>query len=421
MGLEFKTTNVFARHRYYRDQLKSQGIDTPILVHQGGSRSSKTISILQSNILDAYEANLQNKPLEFTAARAKMTWMRKSVLKDFGWLLAQYGIPVNPQFNPRRDDQEYEIFNSRMSFIGLDDFMKLHGMSHGHLWVNEGIEVREQLFTQLEIRTADQITVDFNPIGVDSWCYDLQLRDESKVIVSTQLDNPFLPSGIRKRILGFNPDNPENVRRGTADKYYWDVYGLGKKAEQKGKVFKNVTYVKDFPEDCKWIIYGLDFGYTNDPTVLVKIGLHGGKIYVQDLIYETGLTNLPAPGSSDKDNIHTKLEEIGLDKRHDLIIADSAEPKSIKELSRAGWNIKGAEKGPDSIKNGIDAINRYPLVLVDPSAEMKKDFENYKYSEDKDGNLLNKPVDAFNHGPDATRYGATRRIKKRTKKMTSTI
>ena len=224
-----------------------------------------------------------------------------------------------------------------------------------------------------------------------------------------------LPDGIRKRILGFEP-NEINIQKGTADKYYWEVYGLGKKAVQKGRIFTRVSYEDKFPDECKWLIYGLDFGYSNDPTALIKIGLSGGKIYVQQLIYERGLTNVPGP-MGDNDNIHSRMLDQGLTSR-DEIIADSADPKSIKEISKHGWYIKGGKKGPDSIVNGIDALKRYDIVVIN-SPDLKKEFDNYKWSEDRSGELTNKPVDAFNHGIDAIRYGAGKRITHKKKKMTT--
>lgn len=418
MSLPLKVTNVYQRHIHHYQRLKNSGIHIPIIAHRGGSRSSKTISIMQKFANDSYYAE---KPEAITISRAKLTWLKATVLRDFEWMVAEYGIPIQPYFNPRRAEQEYDVFGSQWAFIGLDEKMKLHGRKQKRAWVNEVMECREEDFLQLEMRTEGELVVDYNPMALDHWVYKLDLRPECAVINSTQLDNPFLPEGIRKRILGFEPTR-RNIERGTADKYYWEVYGLGKKAVQKGRIYKKVRYVDRWPMDedgndlCKWTIYGLDFGYSNDPTVVVKVGLYAGELYVKQLLWREGLTNVGQDG--DKDTIDYQLRVLGLTKS-DTIIADSAEPKSIKELRKAGWSVQGAEKGPDSIKNGIDAVKRYEIVCVD-SMDMKKEFENYKWSEDASGKLTNKPVDAFNHGMDAMRYAATKRIKKSTKTMHAT-
>ncbi len=407
---DLKTTNVYARHVHYYNELKKAGHEKPIIIHHGGGRSSKTTSIIQKFGVDSYQAK---KPFQITICRLKMTWTRLSVLKDFGKFVSEYGIPIEPQFNPGRAIQEYMMYGSQWNFMGLDDTQRLPGMEHDKVWINEAMESTLDSFNQLDMRTSDEVVVDYNPMALDHWVYNLALRPEAKVIKSTQLDNPYLKEGVRRTILGYEP-TPANALKGTADKYLWEVYGLGLKAMQKGRIFTNVTYEDTWPE-CQWEILGLDFGFTNDPTALIKIGLSGGKLYWKELIYETGLTNVPGP-EDDKDNIHSRLEDLGISK-HDLIIADSAEPKSIKELRKWGWNIQGAAKGPDSIKQGLDAIKRYPIVCMSDSMKLKREFENYKWATDRDGKLINKPVDMFNHGIDAGRYAATKRItvkKKRT-------
>ena len=374
---------------------------------------------MQKFLLDSYKNNGQDRKEIVTILRAKMTWLRATVLKDFDWLINEYGIPIYPDFNPRRGEQVYELFGAEWSFIGLDETHKLQGRKQDRAWVNEAMDCSHDDFINLEARTTKELVIDYNPLSMSHWVYDIDKRDSCHTIISTQLDNDYLPSGLRERILAFEPTD-ENIRQGTADKYYWSVYGLGMKAMPEGRIFTNVTYEKTWPE-CKWEILGLDFGYTNDPTALIRIGLSGGKLYWKQLIYETGLTNVPAEGSSDRDNIHTRMEELEINKRSELIIADSAEPKSIAELQKWGWNIEGAEKGPDSIRSGIEAIKRYPIVCMEESIDLKKELENYKWAQDRSGNMINKPVDAFNHCIDAGRYAATKRIKIKKKKFRATI
>ena len=163
------------------------------------------------------------------------------------------------------------------------------------------------------------------------------------------------------------------------------------------------TPVDDIPTNvAKLVALGMDFGYTNDPTTLVEVWKDTRDgIYFNELIYQQGLTNT---------EIAALLGSYGVDKYIE-IIADSAEPKSIDEIKRYGFNIKPATKGPDSIMNGIDILKRHRLYVTKQSTNLIKELNNYKWVTDKNGNKLNKPVDAFNHALDAVRYVALNKMK----------
>jgi phage terminase large subunit len=240
------------------------------------------------------------------------------------------------------------------------------------------------------MRTTKQVIIDFNP-SAEFWAHK-KLQEAHWVITSFR-DNAFISPTVKERILSYEP-TPENIERGTADKYRWDVYGLGKVGRLEGLVLPNWERGK-FPDEFKWRIYGLDFGYTNDPTALVEIRLHRGNLHVREHIYRSGLTN---------QDISREMERIGID-RNELIIADSAEPKSIEEIRRMGWNIRGAVKGKDSVNQGIDILKRYK-VLVE-GENIAKELNSYIWAKDRNGNLLNKPIDSFNHAIDAMRYAVS--------------
>jgi phage terminase large subunit len=180
------------------------------------------------------------------------------------------------------------------------------------------------------------------------------------------------------------------------------VYGLGEVGRLEGLVFPDFRVTSDYPSEYKWRVFGMDFGYTNDPTTLIEIRYAHGNLYFKQHIYETGLTN---------PDISARLSSIGFDK-NERIIADSAEPKSIEELRRMGWHVKPAVKGTDSIINGIDAMKRYPLYIDSKSKNLIEEFGSYTWKKDKNGNALNVPIDAFNHGIDASRYAISLRINK---------
>ena len=164
------------------------------------------------------------------------------------------------------------------------------------------------------------------------------------------------------------------------------------------------------PEDVKWTVYGLDFGYSNDPSALIEVSFKEGELYFNQVIFETGLTN---------DDLVTKFQGFEIEKRA-AIYADSAEPKSIEEIRRKGYfAIKPTVKGKDSIMNGISLLKEYKLNITKSSVDLIKEFRNYQWFKDKDGKHHNKPVDNWNHGIDAVRYAVSMKLKKPTSSWAS--
>ena len=174
----------------------------------------------------------------------------------------------------------------------------------------------------------------------------------------------------------------------------------------EGLIFPVFEIIDEFPDVSHF--YGMDFGYTNDPTAMIRIGLQGEDLYLDEGIYETGLTN---------QDIAARLRMIGIRPKMDELFADSAEPKSIEEIYREGFNIKGAIKGKDSILNGIDIIKRFKIHITKNSVNTIKEFRNYRWIEDKNGNLTNKPIDDFNHAIDAIRYGVLMKVHRPRRQM----
>ena len=221
-------------------------------------------------------------------------------------------------------------------------------------------------------------------------------------IKSTYLDNvdhltgtPLLESSIIKAIESRKPvyDTEGNILSG--DEQFWKVYGLGEVGSMEGVIFNNWETVDTIPDSGKWSAFGLDFGFTNDPTAIIRVVYQGGDIWLQELCFEQGLTN---------PDIVAKLKSVGVNSLDD-IIADSSEPKSIAEIKRGGFRaIRGVKKGPDSITNGIDILKRYRIKIHKKSVNLIEEFSNYQWFKTKDGEYLNKPVDNFNHGIDAVRY-----------------
>jgi phage terminase large subunit len=366
-------------HNYYLDCGKD------ILVHN----SSKTWSIFQFFILKA----LAGEKLTITIVRDKMTWIKSTLLLDFRDLVEKYELEISPDVNVNRAEQVYNLNGTEFAFYGLDYAEKLHGRTQDWFWINETMEVAQKHFDQLEMRTKIGAVLDYNPYDDSHWVFDLQKREDVCRIHSTMLDNRYLPKRIIDKIKSYEP-TPENIERGTADNYMWEVYGLGKKARLQGAIFDNWDIVEEIPAAAKHLGYGLDFGYTNDPSAVIELFTMDNELYWNEILYENGLLN---------EDIAEKLKYLIADKDK-FIYADSSEPKSIEVIRRKGFNIKGADKGQDSVRFGIDLLKAYKMHITKKSVNLENELRKYKWAEDRAGKTLNIPVDANNHLCDAMRY-----------------
>ncbi len=357
------------------------------VLNQGGTRSSKTFSILQVLIVKALQAE---EPTTISIVRKTLPALKKSVLRDFISILDSMGIYDETQHN--KSDNTYQLNNTLVEFFSIDTAAKYRGSKRDYLFINEANELTFEDIFQLQVRTTKQVFADYNPSDSISWIYDLidQRSDEVDFIKSTYLDNTFLEQSIIDEI----------VKLKETDEDYWRVYGLGERGGTKDLVY-TVKEIDTTPEDATLIGLGLDFGFSHDPTALIGVWKKEDSLYFDELLYERGLTNY---------DLIQKLKEISLDKRLD-IVADSADPKSIEELRRSGYAVKPALKGPDSIRNGIDILKRHKLYVTKQSPNLLVEFQRYKWRKDSAGNMLNQPVDVFNHGMDSIRYVALNMLK----------
>lgn len=364
-----------------------------IFVLEGGSRSSKTYSIIQFWILWAQVNRGETKRV--IVARSKSTWVSATVYFDFIKMVKSYGIYDKRLEN--KTQKIYKLFDTEFWFAGLDDPQKVHGFTSDAFWINEAIEIDNDDFDQIEQRCSGFGILDYNPSIDEHWIYDkVCKRTDTCFMHSTMLDNAFLPENSRRKLLSYEPTEA-NYAAGTADKNKWEIYGLGIRAKLEGAIFENWQMVKLIPDEVKYKHhrYGLDFGYTNDPTCLVDVFWRGNEVWVDELVYETNLTN---------PQIGRRIGQYQLKQVKGY--ADSAEPKSIKEIHDMGINIHPVVKGPDSIKNGIDVLKRYKIHITERSVNAIKEARNYKWMQDKNGKYLNHPIDDFNHFWDAFRYVA---------------
>ena len=289
---------------------------------------------------------------------------------------------------------------SKIEFNSYSDGIDARSGKRTHSFFNEANGIGYEIFEQVSLRTSDKVIIDFNPSSA-FWAHDkLYGRDDVDWFVSTFNDNLYLQSSIRDKILSYEP-TPENMKRGTANQFRWQVYGLGEVGRLEGLVFPTFEVVNEWPKDYKWVSYGMDFGFTNDPTALVEIRYAHGSLYWKQHIYRKGLTN---------QSIARIINDLGI---KDEIVADSAEPKSIAEIKREGVWIVPAVKGKDSINYGIQMLLDYPIKIHSQSKDLIEEFSSYIWAKDRSGESTNKPIDKNNHAIDAGRYAVMRRLGKK--------
>jgi phage terminase large subunit len=371
VGLISKTTDAFLNGKRY-------------IVNSGGTRSGKTFAVL--TVL--YNIALTRKVL-ISIVSETFPHLRKGAIRDFELILQNAKAWQPEQW--AKGESTYTLPNgSKIEFFSVDSPGKVHGPARDILFINEGQSINYEIARHLFVRTKGTIFVDFNPTH-EFWAHtELQNDPATEWIHSTYLDNPFL-----------EPEQVREIERNRKNENWWRVYGEGLVGQYEGLIFPEIELVDEMPGHESF--YGLDFGYTNDPSSLVQVQLSGEAIYLNELVYETGLRNI---------DLSKKMADAGLTKQ-DSIFADSAEPKSIDDLYYYGWNVYPAEKGRDSIMYGIDLMRQYTIRITKQSINLIKEFRNYRYDQDKEGNNLNKPIDTWNHGIDAARYAVVSRLKER--------
>ena len=356
-----------------------------IVVEQGGTRSGKTYNIILW-IIFYYCTNNTGKTI--TIARKTFPAVRSSVMRDFLEILKAYDLYKEDNHN--KSNSEYQLNGNLIEFISMDQPQKIRGRKRDLAFLNEANELTMEDWQQIVFRTNGRIILDYNPSDTYHWIYDRVIpRDDADFYQTTYRDNPFLDPTIVSEI----------ERLKETDEHYWRVYGLGERGTNRAQVFQFTT-IQQVPSTAKFLSYGLDFGFTNDPSALVKCYQEGNNLYFEEMLYSTNLTN---------QDLSRRFTDMGIG-RYEEIFADSAEPKSIEELHRMGWTIKPTTKGVDSVNAGIDMLKRYKIHIV--GSNLMKEMENYRWIEDKNGNLLNKPEDKWNHLIDAARYGVYNKLSK---------
>ena len=362
--------------------------------HQGGTRSGKTYAICQYIIWLLIDSK---DPLVISIIRKTLPALKGSVQRDFLEIAEAVGMFEDGAVHNKVEG--HFMYNGHLvEYLSVDDSQKIRGRKRNIAFLNEANELSMEDFRQINMRCTDYIILDFNPSDPVHWIYDEIIpRDDCDTWITTYRDNKFLSSDLVFEI--------ERMRERDPD--YWRVFGEGQKAVFSARqIFSNWKFIphSEFPEfdtDTEGVI-GLDFGYTNDPTAASYIVRKGDTIYIHELIYKTGLTN---------SDIVEELKRLGYDQT--LIFYDAAEPKSGEEMKRLGMYVKAAVKGTGSINAGISLLKEFDIVVSQESKNITKEYNNYYWTELKDGTIINKPMDRFNHQMDCIRYGVYSQYAKR--------
>jgi len=366
---------------YWTAKAIQEGKD--IVIHQGGTSSSKTWSNLQYIIINSLKHDN-----ELTSIVSEtMPHLKRGAMRDFFTIINNAGMYKAENHN--KTDNTYKVGNSLVEFFSADSPDKVRGPRRNNLFINECNNISYETYDQLHTRTKGWEILDFNPVS-EFWVHNDVLNNDklnTAFFKSTYKNNKFLDKKIIDSIEA-KKDNPKYSN-------WWRIYGMGEIGIFEGLIFPIFHQIEELPISDSYF-YGLDFGYSVDPTSLIKMCKIGNKLYCDELIYETQLLN---------SDIIKRFTKFAVNKS-ELIVADSAEPKSIDEIYRAGYNVKPAIKGADSVVYGLNHLNELEIYVTKRSINLIKELRNYAWDKDKTGKQLNKPIDLFNHAIDAIRYAA---------------
>lgn len=355
--------------------------DKRYIVNEGGARSGKSYGIMQ--LLIAYaELHPSSK---ITVVSHSLPHLKKGAMRDFLEIMDSWGMYDEMEHN--KTDQLYQFSNgSYIEFFGLEDASKARGPGRHILFINEANLVSKAVFDQLDMRTTTKVLLDLNPADFECWVYQLADGKEATKIHSTYLDNPYLPEIQRKVIESYKDADPQ----------MWKIYGLGLRGASEEQIYTHQRVVDELPNKGS-VWYGLDFGY-NVPSALVKVEYYEGAIYAQEILYQSKLTT---------NDLAERIKELGISPYAE-VFCDAAEPKTIEELYRAGFNAMPADK---DVTEGIRKVKSLPLFVTADSTNLRRELGGYKWKRDKNDKILDEPEKENDHACDALRYAVFTKLK----------
>ena len=344
---------------------------------QGGTSASKTISILLYLI---HCAQSDTTPTLTSVIAESIPHLKRGALRDFMSIMKAQRYYKDDHWNATDKIYTFET-GSQIEFFSADDASKLRGGRRDRAFMNECNNISLEAFNEIEVRTKQFIFLDWNPT-TEFWFYSdlLPTRTDVEHIIITYKDNEALSPEIRN-----------SIEQRRANLAWWRVYGEGQLGVVESRIYSDWQIIDEMPHQARLERYGLDFGYTNDPTAIVAVYYYNGGYILDEVVYEKGLLNKP-------------IADTFKNLPKGLIIADSAEPKSIDELKMYGLTVLPTTKGPDSIRTGINVVQEQKISVTKRSVNLLKEYRSYLWITDKDGRILNEAQDYNNHALDALRY-----------------
>lgn len=350
----------------------------------GGTSASKTISILVWMIDRAIAFPMKYGKTELmTVVSESFPHLEGGAMRDFEAIMKDRGYWNDSAWHGTKHQYTFPT-GSIIEFKSIDTYGKAHGPRRDILFINECNNLDYKIADQLITRTRKIVWLDWNPTS-EFWFYTEMLpnRKDIDFITLTYKDNEAL-----------DQVTVQEIESHKHNRNWWLVYGLGQLGEVEGRIFTNWAFIDSIPHEARLERRGLDFGYSNDPSALVDIYYYNGGFILDEQIYRKGLAN-------------KQLADYINNMEHSevTVYADSAEPKSIDEMRSYGVSVLAAQKGQGSVNQGISYIQDQQISVTNRSLNIKHEYRNYMWETDKDGRIINKPIDAFNHSLDAIRYG----------------
>jgi len=307
--------------------------------------------------------------------------LKRGAIRDFLMIMQEHKYFQDKRWNKTDYIYEYET-GSKIEFFSADQPGKVRGPRRNVLFINEANNVSYEVYTMLEVRTKDIVWLDWNPVSEFWWYEEVLGKQDVDFLTLNYKDNEALDPKIIQAI---------EVRKNN--KNWWKVYGLGELGEAEGRIYRDWQMIDEIPHEARLERYGLDFGYSNDSSAIIAIYYYNGGYILDEITYQKGLSN-------------KQLSDILVNSPRALVMADSAEPKSIDEIATYGVSIFPANKGKGSVSQGIQYVQSQRFSVTKRSIDIIKEYRNYIWLTDKDGRIINEPDPRCdNHSMDAIRYG----------------
>lgn len=346
----------------------------------GGTSASKTISILVW-LID-YSQTRFNKKVNIMSE--SYPHLKDGAMADFKAIMIDRGYWRDENWNETDHVYTFET-KTIIKFVSIDKLGKAHGPRRDVLFINEANNIPYPIYEQLEVRTKEVIILDWNP-SEEFWYYEQ---------IKNKVDHDFITLTYLDCLEVLDPRIIASIESKKDNKNWWTIYGLGQLGVLEGRIYKDWAIIDEIPHEARIERYGLDFGYTNDPTVILGVYKYNGGIILDEVCYQWGMSN-------------KMIADTLINLPRALVVADSSEPKSIEEIRTFGINIIGSVKGQGSVMRGIDYLQSQRISLTKRSIKTIKAYRNYLFITDKSGRIINEPDDTiheWSNSMDAARYG----------------